>query len=96
MIELKDYFEKCKLSGDKVLIWLMDNDNEPVALYTKISEVYTHGGQLAGLGVAPEGDEEFVEYMPISNMIKFTSIPEGKLDLYFKRVSPEPDVPNKS
>lgn len=90
MIEVKDYFEKIKNDNSKILLWIAGSDEQPVAMRTLIKEVFTFDGTIAGVGITPKLDCDYMEYIPMNQIIKFTMVPEDMVDEFFEKAEKLP------
>ena len=92
MVELKDYFEGLKESKEKVLLWVNGDDDTPVAMRTYIREVFQYEGRLAGLGCSPDLSVEYMEYIPMDEIIKFSIMTDGLIEKMLEAVGQQSEV----
>lgn len=88
MIELKDYFEKIKSKEERVMLWVMGDDQKPLAMRTYVKEVFVYDDKLAGLGCSPDLNTEYMEYIAMDEVIKFSMVPDEMMKEFIEESIP--------
>lgn len=90
MIEMKKFFDDVKEKKEKILLWVVNEEKQPIAMRTCIKEVFLYDGKLAGLGCSPEPDTDYIEYVPMDEVLKFSIIPDDMMERYYKEAKAAP------